>query len=270
MKKEIFDNHIHIGRFFDIYYDAKTVFTALRQAGVYGCFYSSTTSGETVDAKDTALQLYQKIKEEIIDAQKTAASLNLNSCPLYWIIPLVHRFLPELKLEKAMSEAPYKGFKLHPRANIWDISEPFTRALAESAFIYADKKKLPILIHTGYDHDRADIFEPFFRLCTNGKIILAHCRPLDTTLRLLAEYDNVFSDTAFVPPEIIKQINEAGFKSKVLFGSDFPITDYFNNNRQESNTPPNESELCRHYIDTCFWMYKGKDKITCFDRKNSL
>lgn len=248
MKKEIFDNHIHIGRFFDIYYDAQTVFTALRQAGVGGCFYSSTTSGETVDSKDTALKLYQKIKEEIIDAQKTAASLNLNSFPLYWIIPLVHRFLPELTLKKAMSEAPYKGFKLHPRANVWDISEPFTRALAESAFIYADKKKLPILIHTGYDHDRADLFEPFFRLCTNGKIILAHCRPLDTTLRLLAEYDNVFCDTAFVLPEIVKQISEAGFKSKVLFGSDFPITDYFKNNRYESSICPDAAELHRHYL----------------------
>lgn len=248
MKKEIFDNHIHIGRFFDIYYDAKTVFKILKDAGVIGFMYSSTTSGETVDAKDAALQLYQKIKEEIIDAQKTAAFLNLNSFPLYWIIPLVHRFLPELTLEKVMSEAPYKGFKLHPRANIWDISEPFTRALAESAFIYADQKKLPILIHTGPDIDRADLFEPFFRLCTNGKIILAHCRPLDTTLRLLAEYDNVFCDTAFVPPEIVKQINESGFKSKVLFGSDFPITDYFNNNRENTKKLPNTKDLYKEYI----------------------
>ncbi len=161
---------------------------------------------------------------------------------------MVHRFLPELTLEKAMSEAPYKGFKLHPRANIWDISEPFTRALAESAFIYADKKKLPILIHTGPDIDRADLFEPFFRLCTNGKIILAHCRPLDTTLRLLAEYDNVFCDTAFVPPEIVKQINEAGFKSKVLFGSDFPITDYFNNNRENTKKLPHTKDLYLEYL----------------------
>lgn len=248
MKKEIFDNHIHIGRFFDIYYDAKTVFKILKDAGVIGFMYSSTTSGETVDSKDAALQLYQKIKEEIIDAQKTAASFNLNSFPLYWIIPLVHRFLPELTLKKAMSEAPYKGFKLHPRANIWDISEPFTRDLAESAFIYADQKKLPILIHTGPDIDRADLFEPFFRLCTNGKIILAHCRPLDTTLRLLAEYDNVFCDTAFVPPEIVKQINESGFKSKVLFGSDFPITDYFNNNRENTKKLPNTKDLYKEYI----------------------
>lgn len=248
MKKAIFDNHIHIGRFFDIYYDAKTVFNVLKETGVRGCMYSSTTSGETVDSKDTALQLYQKIKEEIIDAQKTAASLNLNSFPLYWIIPLVHRFLPELTLEKAMSEAPYKGFKLHPRANIWDISEPFTRTLAESVFLYADKKKQPILIHTGYDHDRADLFEPFFRLCTNGKIILAHCRPLDTTLRLLEEYDNIFCDTAFVSSEIVKQINGAGFKSKVLFGSDFPITDYFNNNRENTKKLPNTKDLYKEYI----------------------
>lgn len=257
MKKEIFDSHIHIGRFFDIYYDAQTVFKTLKDAGVSGFMYSSTTSGETVDSKDSALKLYKKIKEEIIGAQKTAESFDLNSYSLYWIIPLIHRLLPELTLDKAMSEAPYKGFKLHPRANVWDISDAFTRALAESVFIYADKKKLPILIHTGPDIDRADLFESFFKLCTNGKIILAHCRPLDTTLRLLAEYENVFCDTAFVNIETIKQIKEAGFKSKVLFGSDFPITDYINNNREKTKELPNTKTLYSEYLKNMFIMQEN-------------
>lgn len=245
---KIIDNHIHIGRFESVYYSAETVFSVLQKAGVSACLYSSTTSGSPVSSEDSALQLYRKIRLEITDAQKIAAHIGIEAYPLYWVIPAVHRLLAELTIQKAMEELPYTGFKLHPRAHIWDISDAFTRVLAESVFIYADKKKLPVLIHTGYDQDRADLFEPLFKLCTNGKIILAHCRPLDTVLRLLAEYDNVFCDTAFTAPASIAQIRAAGFGSKILFGSDFPITDYFNNKRMNTGLQPTEENLYAEYL----------------------
>ena len=245
---KIIDNHIHIGRFDSVYYAAKTVFTVLQKAGVSECLYSSTTSGSSVNSERSAVRVYRKIRAEINDAQNIADRIGIRARPLYWVVPAIHGFMPELTLEQVMTEAPYTGFKLHPRANVWDISDAFTRVLAESVFIYADKKKLPVLIHTGYDQDRADLFEPFFKLCTNGKIILAHCRPLDTVLRLLAEYDNVFCDTAFTAPASLAQIRAAGFGSKILFGSDFPITDYFNNKRMNTGLQPTEENLYAEYL----------------------
>lgn len=244
-----FDYHVHIGQFFEMYYDAKTVFTALRNAGAGGCMYSSTTSGEAVDSEQSARRLYRKITAEIHAAQHTAADLGLDAQPLYWVIPAVHRLLPALTLEAVMRETPYTGFKLHPRAHRWDISDPVIRTLTQSVFRYADAHRLPILIHTGHDVDCADLFEPFFPLCKNGTIILAHCRPLETALRLLAHYRNVFCDTAFVELETIDRIKAAGFTANILFGTDFPITDYVYNNRRGCSTCPSIEELYRHYTD---------------------
>ena len=245
---KIIDNHIHIGRFDSVYYAAKTVFTVLQKAGVSECLYSSTTSGSSVNSERSAVRVYRKIRAEINDAQNIADRIGIRARPLYWVVPAIHGFMPELTLEQVMTEAPYTGFKLHPRANFWDLSDTSTQLLAESVFIYADKKKLPVLVHTGYDRDRADLFEDFFPLCKKGKIILAHCRPVETVLRLLAEYGNVFCDTAFTAPASIAQIRAAGFGSKILFGSDFPITDYFNNKRMNTGLQPTEENLYAEYL----------------------
>jgi predicted TIM-barrel fold metal-dependent hydrolase len=37
----------------------------------------------------------------------------------------------------------------------------------------------------------------------------------------------VHCDSSFVPEENLQKIAAAGFESKILFGSDFPITHYF-------------------------------------------
>lgn len=245
---KIIDNHIHIGRFDSVYYAAETVFTVLQKAGVSECLYSSTTSGSTVNSEQSAVRVYRKIRAEINDAQNIADRIGIRARPLYWVVPVIHGFMPELTLEQVMTEAPYTGFKLHPRANFWDLSDTFIYTLVESVFVYADTYSMPVLIHTGYDQDRADFFEPFFPLCKKGKIILAHCRPLDIVLRLLTAYDNIFCDTAFTDPVSLAQIRAAGFGSKMLFGSDFPITDYFNNKRMNTGLQSTEKDLYAEYL----------------------
>ena len=59
--------------------------------------------------------------------------------------------IANITIEKAMKEVPYKGFKIHPRGNHWDLSDKKTYELAESVFSYANEYKLTILIHCGYD-----------------------------------------------------------------------------------------------------------------------
>ncbi|WP_024753278.1 amidohydrolase family protein [Treponema phagedenis] len=216
------DNHIHIGTFYNTYYDAKTVFGVLKESGVDEFYYSSTTSGMAFNTALDLMSIYEDIKKEITEAQAVAESLSLKAHPLYWVIPELH--YTGLEVQTVLQEIPYEGFKLHPRANKWDLQNSQTRDLAHGVFKTADELKLPVLIHTGYDDDRADLFEEFFASAPNAKIILAHCRPLETTLRLLGEYKNVFCDTAFVSRRDIKKICSAGFTDKILFGSDFPIT----------------------------------------------
>jgi predicted TIM-barrel fold metal-dependent hydrolase len=100
--------------------------------------------------------------------------------------------------------------------------------ILHSLFDYAMKNNLPILIHTGHSGvDCANRFEHFMDEYSGTKCILAHCRPLDVTIEMLQKYDNVYCDTAFAPRMDVRKIVSCGFKDKIIFGSDFPITHFF-------------------------------------------
>jgi predicted TIM-barrel fold metal-dependent hydrolase len=123
---------------------------------------------------------------------------------------------------------------LHPRANAWDMNETNILDVLHEVFSFANEHTLPVLIHTGYDAiDEANKFSRFFGEYTNAKIILAHCRPIDQTLDLLKKYNHIFCDTAFVPKCDILKIIGHGFSKKMLLGSDFPITHYYQQNKTE-------------------------------------
>ena len=124
-----------------------------------------------------------------------------------------------------MKEVPYKGFKLHPRGNHWDLTDKKTFNLAENVFSYANKHNLHILIHCGDDDfENPRLFEVFIAKYPNVKVQLAHCKPLEDTLYMLEKYSNTICDTAFVSEAVQNQIIAAGFESRMVYGSDFPIS----------------------------------------------
>jgi len=128
-----------------------------------------------------------------------------------------------------MKELNYGGFKLHPLGNDWNFENDTTQCeILHEVFDYADKRQMRILIHTGESGaDSPGRFERFFSEYKNAKIILAHCRPADETIKLMQKYPNVLGDTAFAPQERIDEIKKAGFAERLIFGTDFPITHYF-------------------------------------------
>lgn len=254
----------------------KACLVPFKKNGVKEFFYSSLTSATQIANDQETQTLYQKIKQEVSEAQSIASGLGLTAKPLYWVVPKFHEH--SRTVEDVMQEFPYSGFKLHTRANIWDFSRSKTKALASQVFQYAGLHKMPVLVHTGFDDiDRADVFEDFFKdfsqaflqnfsqnssqnfsqasytstgtltETSTGKIILAHCRPLETTLHLLQKYSYVFCDTAFVNRETIEKIYAKGFGKRVLWGSDFPITDFFYNKRKHSTAMPTSQELYERY-----------------------
>ena len=173
------------------------------------------------------MELYNFIKNEVLDAMEYGKKIGLRVVPLYWVIPEVHfSTIANITIEKAMKEVPYKGFKIHPRGNHWDLSDKKTFELAESVFSYANEYNLTILIHCGYDDfENPKLFEKFIAKSPNAKVQLAHCKPLEDTLYMLKKYPNTLCDTAFVPEDVQNQIIAAGFGNRIRYGSDFPITE---------------------------------------------
>jgi len=213
------DNHVHIGQFEEVYYDPIEVMETVLSLGIEGMSFSSTSS-----CRDGVL--YQEIEKEI-SGFLSHISFNVEKIrPFFWFIP--DYINQGVSIENAFDSLPYRGIKLHPFAQKWGFDDKLHMETLHSLFDYATKNHLPVLIHTGYNLvDRADRFERFFVEYPYAKCILAHCRPLEATTRMLKKYVNVYCDTAFVEDTNIQKIINSGFRDKIIFGTDFPITHYF-------------------------------------------
>jgi len=212
------DTHIHIGQFEEEYYEFERVFEAIFASGKITQIRYSSTSSCIFDVK------YAQVFKEIEASQREYAD---RATPLFWFVP--DYINQGIKIEAAMSELNYGGFKLHPFGNNWNFENDTKQTdILHEIFDYADKRKLPIKIHTGESGiDSPNRFEQFFGEYSNAQIILAHCRPAAETVEMMKKHANVFGDTAFVSKERIDIVKNAGFGERVLFGTDFPITHYF-------------------------------------------
>lgn len=223
------DAHVHIGQFNEIWYEPKLVIQTVLKSGVEKVVFSSTTSCRNHVR-------YSEVEKEISTVLSKCGFGSRKIRPLLWYNPDYYK--QGLGIEKAMQTLPYCGIKIHPRAHNWDISSKKTLSILDELFGYADQNKLPVCIHTGYDKiDEADKFSRFFPMFPNTKIILAHCRPPYQVLPLLLANNNLFFDTAFVDYEEVTFVFFLrGLGSRIILGSDFPITHYMNRQKIDTGT----------------------------------
>jgi predicted TIM-barrel fold metal-dependent hydrolase len=145
---------------------------------------------------------------------------------LLWFIP--DYIAQGLTVERAFSSFPYHGIKIHPAAQKWDLSDKKALDCLHSLFGFADEHHLPVLIHTGKeDNCKPEFFEQFFPIYEKAQIILAHCRPVNNTVKMFEKYDYIMGDTAFLSKDSLQAILDKGYKERLLPGTDFPITHYF-------------------------------------------
>jgi predicted TIM-barrel fold metal-dependent hydrolase len=213
------DSHVHIGQFEEEYYDYGRVFDVVFNSGAIDKIVYSSTSSCIAGVE------YGYVRNEIEEALKKYPA-NV-ATPLFWYVP--DYINQEISVEAAMGELGYGGFKLHPHGNEWDFENDARQcAILHEIFDYADRREMPVLIHTGENGvDRPNRFERFFGEYKNANVILAHCRPACEAAGMMRKYPNVSGDTAFAPKARIDEIKKAGFGDRLLFGSDFPITHYY-------------------------------------------
>lgn len=214
------DWHVHIGQYFDEYYDYHDVFQILKNNGVTEAIVAYLTP--KFDDEKNAIDFYHAVVEELKEAQSFARSLGLKADFLYWTDPLVLKSMP---LEDVFSEFDYHGIAIHPLLHAWTKEYP---NLLTQIFRFAQKSKVPIFIHTGVSEaDESIQFEKWFRDFQDVEVHLAHCKDAKPIIQLFSKYKNLFGDTAFCPKDSYDAVCKAGFKEQMLFGSDFPVTHYF-------------------------------------------
>jgi uncharacterized protein len=236
----VIDYHIHIGQFNEVYYDAYEVFQAIESSlcktGVTEVHYSSTSSCRD----DVELC---KIEEEIAYAQNFS-SKSLVVKPYLWYVPKYAE--QNISVKSALQAFDYCGVKLHPFAQSWDFSNPKHKKALEEIFECCTDSK-SILIHCSKDKSCVpNRFEEFFKNFPDTNVILAHSNPVEETVEMLRKYKKIKSDIAYADEENIQKIMNSDVKEKVLFGTDFPVTHYFNNHLFNKKI-----SLKKEYLEDC-------------------
>ena len=245
------DHHIHIGQFNEIYYDAQEVFAVIEavrgQTGISRVFFSSTSSCRD----DVELRL---VEEEIAYALANTPR-PLVAEPYLWFVP---RYAEQgISVQSAVRAFDYCGIKLHPYAQKWNESNTAHSAALHQIFRWASDNAKPILIHCGSQPcDAPARFLPFFREYPAARVILAHSNPVRETSELVNARKNIFCDTACVSRKSLRKlVSLVHDRTKILFGSDFPITHYWNTHLFEKTWT-----LAEEYAHDCVTL-EGKTAL---------
>lgn len=235
------DVHVHIGQFNETYYDSHEVFAAIEEScgefGIDEIFFSSTSS-----CRDD-VELF-RVEEEIAWAQNFSSKC-FRAAPYLWYVP---RYAEQnISVKNAASSFDYAGVKLHPFAQKWDLENAKHKKALEEIFAWSSDTGKLVLIHTGIDKSvLPSRFENFFRDFPKAHPVLAHSNPVADTIAMMQKYQNVKCDIAFTPKKSIAKLTKSNFADRILFGTDFPITYYWNKALKKS-----ELTLAEQYRKDC-------------------
>lgn len=207
----LIDTHIHVGQFNDLYFAPSAIHELMEQLDVDYYAVSSTSQCE-----ENYPKVISEMKELIrLDGKKVLSTM--------WITPEALQGNIAWYLE---SNFKWRMLKIHPFLNQTEWNPQGD--LFNEVLDISRELRLPILIHTGNeDCCRANLFEQAIKNNPDIIFILAHGRPIESTLRIAASYDNVYVDSAFMPIKDMKGICDAGLSHKLLWGTDMCIPKHF-------------------------------------------
>lgn len=207
----IYDSHIHVGQFYNIYTSPTELSVFLETVGV-SCFSGSSTT--------ICIGNYDLVLEEIHALHNICGD---SFFPVLWIIP---QMLEDGGLDKFMySNIHWRCVKIHPQLhpNAWQGNSRKMKRIVN----IAKELQVPLLIHTGeMPGCNPLLFEKTIACYSDVTFILAHGRPIIETIKLMKQYPNVWTDTAFMPIENISLLCKENLSDRVLWGTDYPIPKY--------------------------------------------
>lgn len=247
----IIDNHVHVGWFTDGYHTPEEVWHSSVAAGIDGMAVASTS---------TCAELYKDVCREMHELVRLGGE---RVHPILWLTPKMLKLRYPLPF-MLHSKIEWQGLKIHPEAHPEWVRNPI---LIGKAVTLARHMDVPLLIHTGQKTiSHAWLFADLIKRNCDITFVLAHGRPCEEAISVLADCGNVFVDTAFMPLSDMKRFVESGFANHMLFGTDLPINELF------------YKDMCSaDYIKSCIHDARlafGDDSDTflsrCIYRKNVL
>ena len=239
----ICDAHIHVGQFYDIYTSPKQLVAFLDSVGIK-CFAVSSTS--------ICEGGYNKVLDEMCQLSEL---IGTRMVPVLWIIPNMFNDGGLDLFEK--SGIVWRCLKIHPQLHPtkWELGGESMKLLLQRARIH----NLPVLIHTGdYDFCHAGLYSRLAKENPDVLFVLAHGRPIDETINVMKECNNVYTDTAFMPTENIVKLCEHGLVDRTLWGTDYPIPKYYYRKKN-----------MKRYYDSILSSLRNNTKMSDFEKITS-
>lgn len=228
-EKQIFraiDNHVHVGWYSDGYHSPKEIWSSVVFAGINEFAVSSTS---------TCAEQYKLVVREMRELQRLCGE---KVHPILWLTP---RMMKTYGIRYMLhSKVKWKGIKMHWLAHPeWGRNE----RLLQQGLSIVKQLRVPLLLHSGeQDCCQPHLYAPICRELSDTTIVIAHGRPIDQTIELLEEFQNVVVDTAFMPTEHVVNLVEKGFEDRIAFGTDTPIQLVYDDSKSVSVHVKNQIE----------------------------
>lgn len=209
----ICDAHVHVGYFnrrnYDtpFYYTPKRVASILKRFDVSDFIFSSTSSHFGV----TDIEALHN------EARETKKEFGPGAHAFCWLSG------PMFEADRTLSfldSGIYDGVKLHHLETPWSTRPKDLDYILD----ILEERDVPVQFHTGestgcYPKD----YLPFVKSHPALRVDFAHCRPGQATIDAMKECPNLYTDTAFMPPERIEMLEAQGVADRVMFGTDLPV-----------------------------------------------
>ena len=207
------DAHIHVGQFYQTYTTARMISKLMQRLGVDRYAVSSTTTCE---------KNYHKVCDEINDLIDIDGD---RVFPVLWCSPEI---FDDTAIMDDLINCGIKWccLKIHPdwQPFVWSDN----KVNQQNLLGLAHKLNVPILIHTGgSEYSEAEVWTSLIKDNPGQTFILAHLRPFNKALEIVANYGNAYGDLAFVDEDCYHLIHDHDVAKKIMWGSDVPIISHY-------------------------------------------
>lgn len=218
--KKIIDSHVHYASLKG--FSIKTILNLFEKNNIDFGIISTLDCLEV----DSSSKLLKKQVEQLKANKKLLKVCKANNNKfkmLFWIKPLTEMMNQEIEDFYLKNKEFIVGLKIHPFHSKMRIDDP----KVEPFLKFANKYKLPILVHTANDEwSKSDFVANIAFKYPHVKFILGHLDLISDhqkALQYIKDIPNLYGDTCWVDIPTIKQfILELG-SEKLLFGTDCPI-----------------------------------------------
>jgi len=210
----MFDAHVHMGYYSRLerespwYYSPQRVLGVLNRCGVREFIVSSTCAQvPSVPIRDLNCEAWEM--------NRLAGS---RAHVFLWVSAHVLAEDPQLTV---LDGGLYEGIKLH------EMETPWVRDRAkdlEWVLNLADEREFPVQFHSAtIGTCRPKALARYARKFPNVRFDFAHCPDMPEMARVIADYPNVWTDTAYLPLERFPHLQDYEWHGRLMFGTDLPV-----------------------------------------------